>query len=151
MRHSLTFLTLTPRQFFFPRLFFKPPSLTSGVADRQVSWADSATGIILSFYIMWEGAVSLWEAREQFVAHLDGDEGLRLVRCFRCRIRYMRSSIGYSYRCMVRYALQGVWCTYIQPSWLRVLYLSIYKGSAWVPAGTHAPDRKIYPSAKSCD
>ena len=23
-----------------------------------------------------------------------------------------------------------------------------YKGSAWVPAGTHAPDREIYLSAK---
>ena len=27
----------------------------------------------------------------------------------------------------------------------------IYKGSAWVSAGTHAPDREIYPSVKSCD
>ena len=30
-------------------------------------------------------------------------------------------------------------------------YYTYYKGSAWVPAGTHAPDKKICPSAKSCD
>ena len=34
---------------------------------------------------------------------------------------------------------------------LRIVYIYIYmyKGSAWVPAGSHAPDRKIFPSAKS--
>lgn len=45
----------------------------------QVSWADSATGICLSLYIVYEGMTSVWEARQQFVAHLEGDEGLRLV------------------------------------------------------------------------
>ena len=29
--------------------------------------------------------------------------------------------------------------------------IHIYKGSAWVPAGTHAPDREIYLRAKWCD
>ena len=38
---------------------------------------------------MWEGAVSLWEAREQFIAHLDGDEGLRLVRYLLLGIVYL--------------------------------------------------------------
>lgn len=36
-------------------------------------------GYSCRFYVMWERAVSLWAAREKFVAHLDGDEGLRLV------------------------------------------------------------------------
>ncbi|CAN0278879.1 unnamed protein product [Ectocarpus sp. 6 AP-2014] len=49
------------------------------VLERLVSWADSATGICLSLYIVYEGVMSVWEARQQFVAHLEGDEGLRLV------------------------------------------------------------------------
>ena len=53
----------------------------------QVSWADSATGICLSLYIIYEGVMSVWEAREQFVALLDGDEGLRLVRSSNLRAR----------------------------------------------------------------
>ncbi|CAN0181214.1 unnamed protein product [Ascophyllum nodosum] len=49
------------------------------VLERLWWWADSVTGICLAVYIMREGVHSMWEAREQFVAHLDGDEGLRLV------------------------------------------------------------------------
>ncbi|CAM9965724.1 unnamed protein product [Scytosiphon promiscuus] len=49
------------------------------VLEKLYWWADSATSICLSLYIIYEGVLSVWEARQQFVAHLDGEEGLRLV------------------------------------------------------------------------
>ncbi|CAM9869338.1 unnamed protein product [Pylaiella littoralis] len=49
------------------------------VLEQLVSWADSAMGICLSVYIMWEGVMSVLEARHKYLAFLDGDEGLRLV------------------------------------------------------------------------
>lgn len=61
----------------------------------QVSWADSATGICLSLYIIYEGVMSVWEAREQFVALLDGDEGLRLVRSSNLRARGEEARCGW--------------------------------------------------------
>eukprot|EP00903_Cladosiphon_okamuranus_P012078 g11339.t1 len=49
------------------------------VLEKLVSWADSAAGVCLSLYIIYEGVMSIWESRQQFVALLDGDEGLRMV------------------------------------------------------------------------
>lgn len=81
-----------------------------GIA-AQVSWADSVTGILLSIYIMREGIMSVWEAREQFVGYLDGDEGLRLVRgiifCNRCRLWSLSWSLSF-----LVYAWEVCTCVY---------------------------------------